>query len=62
MRLAIPVFVLAAGIIVFAKFNKDGFNILWRYFAWSNQTLSLFAFLCITVWTVSYTHLVTPCL
>ena len=50
MRLAIPVFVLAAGIIVFAKFNKDGFNILWRYFAWSNQTLSLFAFLCITVW------------
>ena len=50
MRLAIPVFILAAGIIVFAKFNKDGFNILWRYFAWSNQTLSLFAFLCITVW------------
>ena len=50
MRLAIPVFLLAAGIIVFAKFNKDGFNILWRYFAWSNQTLSLFAFLCITVW------------
>ena len=50
MRLAIPVFLLAAAIIVFAKFNKDGFNILWRYFAWSNQTLSLFAFLCITVW------------
>ena len=32
------------------RFNKDGFNILWRYFAWSNQTLSLFAFLGISVW------------
>ena len=24
--------------------------ILWRYFAWANQTLSLFAFLCIAAW------------
>ena len=43
-------FVLVAAIIVWAKFNSDGFNILWRYFAWSNQTLSLFAFLAISVW------------
>ena len=41
---------LVAGILVFAKTNSAGFNILWRYFAWSNQTLSLFAFLAITVW------------
>ena len=39
-----------AAIIVWAKFNSEGFNILWRYFAWSNQTLSLFAFLAISVW------------
>ena len=50
MMLAVPVFALVAAIIVWAKFNNDGFNILWRYFAWSNQTLSLFAFLAITVW------------
>ena len=50
MGLAAPVFVLVAGIIVWAKMDTDGFNILWRYFAWSNQTLSLFAFLAITVW------------
>ena len=30
--------------------NANGFNILWRYFAWSNQTLSLFAFMAIAVW------------
>ena len=50
MMLAVPVFILVAAIIVWAKMDTNGFNILWRYFAWSNQTLSLFAFLCITVW------------
>ena len=50
LTLAVPVFVLVAAIIVWAKFNSEGFNILWRYFAWSNQTLSLFAFLAISVW------------
>ena len=50
LTLAVPIFVLVAAIIVWAKFNTDGFNTLWRYFAWSNQTLSLFAFLAISVW------------
>ncbi len=50
LLLAVPMFALVAAIIVWAKFNSDGFNILWRYFAWSNQTLSLFAFLAISVW------------
>ena len=50
MVLAVPVFILVAAIIVWAKFNNSGFQTLWRYFAWSNQTLSLFAFLAISVW------------
>ena len=50
MALAVPVFILVAAIIVWAKFNSSGFQTLWRYFAWSNQTLSLFAFLAISVW------------
>ena len=50
MMLAVPVFALVAAIIVWAKMDSNGFNTLWRYFAWSNQTLSLFAFLAITVW------------
>jgi len=44
------IFALVAAILVFAKLSPDGFKILWRYFAWSNQTLSLFAFLVISVW------------
>ena len=50
MGLSAIIFALVAVILIFAKLNTDGFNILWRYFAWSNQTLSLFAFLAITVW------------
>ena len=50
LGLSAIIFALVAGILVFAKTNSAGFNILWRYFAWSNQTLSLFAFLAITVW------------
>ena len=50
LGLSAIIFALVAVILVFAKFNNDGFQILWRYFAWSNQTLSLFAFLAITVW------------
>ena len=51
-RLALSgiLFALVAVILVFAKFNTEGFNILWRYFAWANQTLALFAFLAIAVW------------
>ena len=50
LGLSAIIFALVAVILVFAKSSPDGFNLLWRYFAWSNQTLSLFAFLCITVW------------
>ena len=50
LGLAAVIFALVAVILVFAKSNADGFNILWRYFAWSNQSLSLFAFLAITIW------------
>ena len=28
--------------------SPDGFNILWRYFAWANQTVAVFAFAMIT--------------
>ena len=50
LGLSAVIFALVAVVLVFAKMNSDGFNILWRYFAWSNQTLSLFAFLAIAIW------------
>jgi len=50
LGLSIVIFVVVAAILVFAKTSSDGFKILWRYFAWSNQALSLFAFLAISIW------------
>ena len=50
LGLAVPVFALVAVILVWAKFDSNGFNVLWRYFAWSNQMISLFALAGIAIW------------
>ena len=50
LGLSAIIFALVAVILVYAKSDPTGFNTLWRYFAWSNQTLSLFAFLAISIW------------
>lgn len=44
LAISIPIF-----IIVIILLNVD-FRILWRYFAWSNQTLSVFTFWTITLY------------
>ena len=43
LMLATPIFVLVFGILVWAKVDTNGFNLLWRYFAWSNQAMAVFA-------------------
>ena len=50
LGLSAIIFAIVAGILVWAKFDTNGFNTLWRYFAWSNQTLALFALACIAIW------------
>ena len=50
LGLSAIIFALVAVILVYAKRDPTGFTTLWRYFAWSNQTLSLIAFLGISIW------------
>jgi carbon starvation protein CstA len=50
LSISIPVFVLVAVILWLAKTSPDGFNMLWRYFAWSNQTIAIFAFAIISIY------------
>lgn len=50
LSLSAVIYAIVAAILIWAKTSPAGFSVLWRYFAWSNQTLSLFAFACITVW------------
>ena len=41
------------GLLVFAKINESGFSVLWRYFAWSNQTIAAIVFALITVYLIN---------
>lgn len=50
LGLSAVIFTVVAAVLVWAKFSAEGFNILWRYFAWSNQTISVFAFACISIY------------
>lgn len=50
LKVSIPIFALVAAILVWAKLSPNGFTVLWRYFAWSNQMISIFAFAMITIY------------
>lgn len=49
-RLMVTSILLAAGglILWYSMADKEGFNTIWQYFAWTNQTLA-----CVTLWAVS---------
>ena len=48
----IPLFLAASALLWFNVANTDGFNIIWRYFGWANQTLAVFALWTATVYLV----------
>jgi carbon starvation protein CstA len=50
LMLTAATFLPVAAILVPTKLAGDGFNTLWRYFAWSNQTIALFAFSVVAVY------------
>ena len=52
LYICVPLFAVAIAILIWQITNPDGFNIIWRYFGWSNQTLSVFALWTITVYLV----------
>ena len=52
--LSLAIFALVAVLLIFAKMDANGFNILWRYFAWANQTIAVFAFATIAVYMMKH--------
>ena len=48
--LAIPLFIIAGVLLWFNVAYEDGFNIIWRYFGWANQTLAVFTLWAATVY------------
>ena len=52
LLICIPLFLLTIGVLVYSLSDAEGFKIIWRYFAWRNQTLSVFTLWAITVYLV----------
>ena len=52
LYICVPMFVLAILMLVWQMANPDGFNIIWQYFGWANQTLSVFTLWTLTVYMV----------
>ncbi|MDR2384281.1 MAG: carbon starvation protein A [Tannerella sp.] len=50
LLIAVPLFIAALGILVYSMKDKDGFDLVWRYFAWANQTLALFTLWAVTIY------------
>jgi carbon starvation protein CstA len=48
--LSIIIFIPAVAILVYAKTAPGGFNLLWRYFGFTNQLVAVFALAMITVY------------
>ncbi len=46
--ICVPVFAVSLALLVWQIQNPDGFNTIWKYFGWGNQTLAVF-----TLWTLT---------
>ncbi len=52
LMISIPLFVVTALILWYNIADANGFNTIWRYFGWANQTLSVFSLWAATVFLV----------
>ena len=52
LYIAVPLFVLSGLLLWYNISDANGFNTIWRYFGWANQTLSVFMFWTATVYLV----------
>ena len=50
LYICIPMFLAAIGLLLYSLKDAAGFDMIWRYFAWANQTLSVFTLWAITVY------------
>ncbi|HNW68734.1 MAG TPA: carbon starvation protein A [Bacteroidales bacterium] len=50
--IAIPLFAAGIGVLIFSVTNQNGFDIIWRYFAWANQLLAAVTLWAVTVYLV----------
>lgn len=52
LYICVPLFASAVLLLWWQVKNPDGFNIIWQYFGWANQTLAVFTLWTLTVYLV----------
>ena len=52
LYICLPLFALGLLLLLWQMDNPNGFNIIWQYFGWANQTLAVFTLWTITVYLV----------
>lgn len=52
LMICLPLFIITFGVLLYSLRDAEGFKVIWRYFAWCNQTLSVFTLWAITVYLV----------
>ena len=50
LLICVPLFVVTSLILWFNIADEDGFNVIWNYFGWANQALSIFTLWALTVY------------
>ena len=49
LLICIPIFLITIGVLLYSLRDAAGFDMIWRYFAWVNQTLSVFTLFAVSV-------------
>ncbi len=49
LAISLPIFAATLIVLIYSVSDKEGFNLIWRYFAWCNQALSVFTLWAITI-------------
>lgn len=52
LAISIPLFAIAGLLLWYNIADEDGFNVIWRYFGWANQTLAVFMLWTATAYLV----------
>lgn len=52
LYICIPLFITSIILLLWQIENPNGFNIIWQYFGWANQALSVFTLWALTVYLV----------
>ena len=50
LYICIPLFAAVIALLIWQMANPEGFDVIWSWFGWSNQTLSVFTLWAITVY------------